>query len=99
MSGIVDKLSIVNIRRLLRDKREGVLYSLLGGTGTAEDYQREYKDTLFGLLVRKIAKMKYEAAVVDFSEFINAQTLSQAQFIFVKKVIQYIAQNGYIDFD
>jgi type I restriction enzyme R subunit len=31
------------------------------------------------------------------SEFINDQLLSQVQIVFVKKVIDYIVQNGYID--
>ncbi|WP_339171278.1 DEAD/DEAH box helicase family protein [Paenibacillus sp. FSL H7-0943] len=68
-----------------------------GELGTAEDYQREFKDTPFGLLVRKIAKLEYEAATAAFSEFINDQSLSQGQIVFVKKVIDYIVQNGYID--
>ncbi|WP_342476867.1 DEAD/DEAH box helicase family protein [Paenibacillus sp. FSL H7-0350] len=68
-----------------------------GELGTAEDYQREFKDTPFGLLVRRIAKLEYEAATAAFSEFINDQSLNQGQIVFVKKVIDYIAQNGYID--
>lgn len=68
-----------------------------GELGTAEDYKREFHDTPFGLLVRKIAKLEYEAANAAFSEFINDQSLSQAQIIFVKKVIDYIVQNGYME--
>ena len=68
-----------------------------GELGTKEDYQREFKDTPFGLLVRKIAKLDYDAACKAFSEFINDQSLNQAQIVFVKKVIDYIVQNGYID--
>ncbi|GAB6173582.1 hypothetical protein JCM15765_30600 [Paradesulfitobacterium aromaticivorans] len=68
-----------------------------GELGTAEDYKREFQDTPFGLLVRKIAKLEYEAASAAFSEFINDQSLSQAQIVFVKKVIDYIVQNGYIE--
>lgn len=67
-----------------------------GELGTAEDYKREYQDTPFGLLVRKIAKMEYNAACVAFSEFISDQSLSQAQIVFVKKIIDFIVQNGYI---
>jgi type I restriction enzyme R subunit len=70
---------------------------LTGELGTLEDYKREYQDTPFGLLVRKIAKMEYEAALVAFSEFIDDQSLTQAQIVFVKKVIDYVVQNGYID--
>jgi len=68
-----------------------------GELGTAEDYEREFQDTPFGLLVRKIAKLEYEAAIVAFSDFINDQSLSQMQIVFVKKVVDYIVQNGYID--
>jgi type I restriction enzyme R subunit len=68
-----------------------------GELGTVEDYQREFKGTPFGLLVRKIAKLEYEAATAAFSEFINDQSLNQGQIVFVKKVIDYIVQNGYID--
>lgn len=65
--------------------------------GTPEDYKREFKDTPFGLLVRRIAKMEYEAATAAFSEFINNQSLTQEQIVFVKKVIDYIVKNGYIE--
>lgn len=68
-----------------------------GELGTAEDYQREFQDTPFGLLVRKIAKLETEAVNQAFSEFINDQSLSQAQIVFVRKVIDYVIQNGYIE--
>jgi type I restriction enzyme R subunit len=68
-----------------------------GELGTAEDYKREFQDTPFGLLVRRVAKLEYEAATVAFSEFINDESLSQGQIVFVKKVIDYVVQNGYID--
>ncbi|MDF2650444.1 MAG: hypothetical protein K0Q73_6249 [Paenibacillus sp.] len=68
-----------------------------GELGTAEDYQREFKDTPFGLLVRRIAKLEYNAAMGAFSTFISDQSLTQGQIVFVKKVIDYIAQNGYIE--
>ena len=70
---------------------------LTGELGTAEDYRREFRDTPFGLLVRKIVKLDYEAASMAFSEFINDQSLSQLQIVFVKKVIDYIVLNGYIE--
>lgn len=57
---------------------ESLEHIFTGELGTAEDYQREFQDTPFGLLVRKIAKLEYEAACMAFSEFINDQSLSQA---------------------
>jgi len=68
-----------------------------GQLGTSDDYKREFKDTPFGLLVRKIAKLEHEAAMQAFSDFINDQSMNQAQIVFVKKVIDYVVQNGYIE--
>lgn len=65
--------------------------------GSAEDYQREFGDTPFGLLVRKIAKLDHDAAMAAFSRFINDQSLNQKQIEFVHKVINYIEQNGYME--
>lgn len=76
---------------------ESLEHIFTGDLGTAEDYKREFQDTPFGLLVRRIAKLEYDAATAAFSEFINDQSLSQAQIAFVKKVINYIVQNGYIE--
>lgn len=70
---------------------------LTGKLGSPEDYQREFQDTPFGLLVRKIAKLEYEAACAAFSEFINDHSLTQAQIVFVKKIIDYVVRNGYIE--
>jgi len=95
-----DHLAIYKLRNnipLTALDYESLEHIFTGELGTAEDYKREYKDTPFGLLVRKIAKLEYEAACVAFSKFINDQSLSQAQIIFLKKVIDYIVQNGYIE--
>lgn len=61
---------------------ERVLTSELG---SKEDYKREFGDTPFGLLIRKIAKLDHEAAMQAFSAFINDQSLNQKQISFVKK--------------
>ena len=73
---------------------ERVLTSELG---SKEDYRREYGDTPFGLLVRKIAKLDHEAAMQVFSVFINDQSLNQKQIAFVKKIINHIELNGYME--
>ena len=65
--------------------------------GSKEDYEREYGDTPFGLLIRKIAKLDHEAAMQAFSAFINDQSLNQRQIEFVHKIINHIEQNGYMD--
>lgn len=73
---------------------ERVLTSELG---SKEDYQREFGDTPFGLLVRKIAKLDHEATMQAFSKFINDQSLNQRQISFVNKIINHIEQNGYME--
>ena len=65
--------------------------------GSREDYRREFGDTPFGLLIRKIAKLDHEAAMEAFSQFINDQSLTQSQIAFVHKVIHYVEQNGYME--
>ena len=65
--------------------------------GNKEDYKREFGDTPFGLLIRKIAKLEHEAARNVFSKFINDESLNQQQIVFVKKIVDYVVQNGYIE--
>lgn len=65
--------------------------------GTKEDYSREFGDTPFGLMIRKIGKMDHEATMEVFAEFINNQAMNQRQIVFLQKVVNYIEQNGYMD--
>lgn len=65
--------------------------------GSREDYKREYGDTPFGLLIRKIAKLDHNAAMDAFSIFINDASLNQNQIAFVHKIINHIEQNGYME--
>jgi len=65
--------------------------------GNEEDYKREFGNTPFGLLIRKIAKLEHEAAMKAFSLFINDEALNQQQIVFVKKIVDYVEQNGYIE--
>lgn len=65
--------------------------------GNSKDYQREYGDTPFGLLIRKIAKLDHESAMNAFSEFINDSSLNQKQIEFILKIIRHIENNGYIE--
>lgn len=73
---------------------ERVLTSELG---SREDYEREFGDTPFGLLIRKIARLDHEAAMQAFSAFINDQSLNQKQIAFLKKIINHVERNGYME--
>ena len=85
-----------NIRLNEEDYKEleRVLTSELG---SKEDYAREFGDTPFGLLIRKIAKLDHEAAMNAFSSFINDESLNQKQIAFLNKIINHVEQNGYME--
>lgn len=65
--------------------------------GTAEDYKREYGETPFGLLIRKIVHLDHDAAYQAFSRFIDDQLLNQQQIEFINKIILHIEHNGYME--
>lgn len=64
--------------------------------GTKEDYQKAFRDKPLGLLVREVAKVDRTAAQQAFADFIADNSLTQQQIVFVERIIEYIAQNGYI---
>jgi type I restriction enzyme R subunit len=41
--------------------------------------------------------MEYDAAVMAFSDFSNDQSLNQVQIVNIKKIIDYIVENGCIE--
>lgn len=65
--------------------------------GTADDYERTYGETPFGLLVRQLVKLDHDAATEAFAEFINSQALNEQQISFVRKVVDYVVENGYME--
>lgn len=65
--------------------------------GTADDYERTYGETPFGLLVRQLVKLDHDAATEAFAEFINSQALNEHQISFVRKVVDYVVENGYME--
>ena len=65
--------------------------------GSKEDYNREYGDTPFGLLIRRIAKLDHDAAMKAFSAFMDDESLNSKQNAFLKKIINYVEQNGYME--
>ena len=95
-----DNIAIAKLRKnipLTIEDYEMLERIFTGELGTKEDYEREFAGTPFGLLVRKIAKLEHEAAMAAFSAFINSESLSQGQIVFIRKIIDYIAQNGYVE--
>lgn len=86
-----------NNKPLTKSEFEILENILEGELGTQVDYKREFGDTPLGILVRKIAKLERTAAIEVFSKFINDQSLTQQQIVFVNKIIDYVVQNGYIE--
>lgn len=64
--------------------------------GTTEDYQMNYQDTPFGLLIRKIAKMDRDSAYAAFSTFIAEERPNAEQIHFIEQVVDYVVENGYV---
>lgn len=62
--------------------------------GTKRDYRTAYEDTPFGLLVRKIAGLDHEAVMAAFADFINDEALNPQQVAFVRKVVEFVEENG-----
>ena len=85
-SGIDGNISMTELERILTQE-----------LGDSDDYKREYGDTPFGLLIRKIAKLDHESAMSAFSVFINDSSLNQRQIEFILKIINHIENNGYIE--
>ena len=65
--------------------------------GSKKDYEREYGDIPFGILIRRVAKMDHDAAMEAFSAFINDASLNQQQISFVNKIITHIENNGFME--
>lgn len=65
--------------------------------GTANDYQINYQDTPFGILIRRVAKMDRDAAYAAFSTFIAEERPNAEQIHFIGQVVDYVVENGYIN--
>ena len=65
--------------------------------GNAGDYTKAYGDTPFGLLVRRIAHLDRGAAMEAFAGFLNDQSLNEQQISFIKRVVDYVVENGYME--
>ena len=64
--------------------------------GTKEEYENNYNDSPFGILIRKIAKMDRESAYAAFSSFIAEERPNAEQIYFINQVVDYVVENGYV---
>ncbi len=80
------RLTAADLREL-----ERVLWEELG---TQEDYRHLYGERPVGLMVRKAVGMDRAALEEVFAEFLQENRLNLRQLDFVKRIIDYLAQNG-----
>ncbi|XLZ68758.1 DEAD/DEAH box helicase family protein [Massilia sp. SR12] len=69
-----------------------------GGTKSQIDEAREQSHGL-GIFIRSLVGLDREAAMHEFSEFINGTTVSPDQIEFVNLIVQELTQNGTMDAD
>lgn len=65
--------------------------------GTKEDYNKNFEETPFGILVRKVAKMDRDSAMKEFSAFMVSENLNQNQRVFIDRIIDYLVEHGDIE--
>ncbi|MBW0762232.1 DEAD/DEAH box helicase family protein [Mammaliicoccus lentus] len=73
---------------------EEVLWKELG---SKEQYEKNYSEKPITVLVREIVGLDKQAVNNAFSEFLTEGRLNSYQIDFVKKIIDYISQNGILD--
>lgn len=76
------------------DSLEKVLWEELG---TKEQYIQEFGDQSVTRLVRKIVGVEPQEVNDVFSEFLSGNQLNREQITFVKKIIEYVVKNGYLE--
>lgn len=84
-------------QRLSRDDLLSLEELLWEKLGTKSDYERDYENKSIPRLVREIVGLDREAANQAFSNFLSDEGLNAQQISFVKLIVDYIVENGYLD--
>lgn len=95
-----DTLAIRKLRQntpLTKKEFESLENVFIRELGSKADYEKTFADKPVGLLIREVAKLDKEAADKAFATFLNENFLTQQQSAFVKTIVDYVVQNGYID--
>lgn len=90
-------LKIMNNKALTTSEISNLENILWNELGNKEDYIRFFGDAPVLKLIRSITKLSHEAVLDAFSEFISDQRLNAKQIDFIKKIMDYVETNGYID--
>ena len=65
--------------------------------GTREEYENEYGDTPITKLVRQVVGLDRGAVNAAFSEFLSEERLNAKQIQFVRLIIDYVVDKGYLE--
>lgn len=65
--------------------------------GSKDDYRLHFGDTPITRLIRKIVGLDRQAAMAEFSRFLDDQSLNSRQIHFVELIVDYIVKNGFIE--
>ena len=65
--------------------------------GNAEDYARAYGDTPFGLWYARLPILTEMRQWKRSRAFLNDQSLNEQQISFIKRVVDYVVENGYME--
>lgn len=82
---------------MTREDVEELTHIFVGELGDRSDYQREFGEEDLGVMIRKTVKLDHESVMKAFSEFINDASLNPQQIEFVRKIINYVEKEGYMD--
>lgn len=65
--------------------------------GTKADYERDFENKAIPRLVREIIGLDRVAANQAFSQFLSDEGLNSQQISFVRLIVDYIVENGYLE--
>ena len=65
--------------------------------GSKDDYRLHFGDTPITKLIRKIVGLDRQAALQEFSKFLEDESLNSRQIHFVELIVDYVVKNGFIE--
>ena len=95
-----DEMAIYKLRNNKKLSQEDISHLekiMFEELGNKSDYEKEYGDMPVSKLVRKLVGLDRNAAMEEFSELLNEQSLNSSQIHFVNLIIDYVVKNGLID--
>ncbi|MGL4847571.1 MAG: DEAD/DEAH box helicase family protein [Clostridium sp.] len=95
-----DEMAIYKLRnnkKISKEDIEQLENIMFKELGSQSDYEKEFGDMPVSKLVRKIVGLDTNAAMEEFSEFLNSESLNSSQIHFVKLIVDYVIKNGMID--